>query len=175
MQLLRFTQDTQCCHLCLHACRAIYRFSCLANTCVGQSERRPPSCVNQDAWVVITPKRTKANSIHTAAWHAWTRTSPLNFVLKAVFSLIHFPASFIRLLPSCHSDLGGSRHGWMLFLEQTEYLDSEWSRQFQSCCDTPAPLSSHHPSVVTVRCPVFWTRLLAMLWRGLLKCGTPNV
>ncbi len=72
--------------------------------------------------MVITPKRPKANSIHTAAWHAFTRTSPLNFVLPAVFSLIHFPASFIRLWPSSHSDLGGSRHGWGLFLEQTECL-----------------------------------------------------
>ncbi len=63
--------------------------------------------------------------MHTAAWHAWTRTPPLNFVLKAVFSRIHFPAPFIRLWPSCHSDLGGSRHGWELFLEQTEFLQNQ--------------------------------------------------
>ncbi len=37
-------------------------------------------------------------------------------------SLIHFPASFIRLSPSCHSDLGGSRHCWGLLLEKTECL-----------------------------------------------------
>ncbi len=63
-----------------------------------------PTCANQDAWVVITPKWPKANSMHTAAWHAWTRTPPLNFDHKAVFSLLHFPASFIRLWPSCHFD-----------------------------------------------------------------------
>ncbi len=68
-----------------------------------------PTFANQDAWVVITPKRPKSNSIHTAAWHAWARTPPLNIVQKAVFALIHFPASFI--LPSCHSDLEGSRQG----------------------------------------------------------------
>ncbi len=38
------------------------------------------------------PTRPKANSIHTAAWHAWTWTPPLNIVQKAVFSPIHFPA-----------------------------------------------------------------------------------
>ncbi len=33
-----------------------------------------------------------------------------------------FSAFYIRLWPSCHSDLGGSTHGWGLFLEQTEFL-----------------------------------------------------
>ncbi len=47
--------------------------------------------------MVITPKRPLSNSTHA---------SSLNIVQKAVFSLIHFPASFI-----CH--------GWGLFLEQT--------------------------------------------------------
>ncbi len=78
---------------------------------------------NAAAWVVITPKRPKANSIHTAAWHNWTRTPARNIVQKVVYSLIHFPASFICLWPSCHFDLGGgSRHGLELFLEQTEFL-----------------------------------------------------
>ncbi len=116
------------CHLCLHACnRSLFarRLSIdsrvyVINQHVHWPIRAPlPTYANQDAWVVITPKRTKANSNHTAAWHAWTRTPPLNIVLKAVFSLIHCPASFIRLWQSCHSDLGGSRHGWGLFLEQT--------------------------------------------------------
>ncbi len=35
---------------------------------------------------------------------------------------MHFPDSFICLWPSCHSDLGGSRPDWGLFLEQTEFL-----------------------------------------------------
>ncbi len=65
-----------------------------------------PTCANQDAWVVITAKRLKANSIHTAPWHAWTRTPPLNIVQKAVFSLIRFPALFICLCPSGHFDSG---------------------------------------------------------------------
>ncbi len=42
-------------------------------------------------WVVITPRRPKANSIHAAAWHAWTRTSPLSIVQKPVCSLLHIP------------------------------------------------------------------------------------
>ncbi len=55
----------------------------------------------------------------------------LNIVLKAVFSLIHLPASFIRLWPSCHFDLVGSRHGWGLFLEQTEFLQSPRKKTLQ--------------------------------------------
>ncbi len=113
------TQSLHCsCHLRLHACnRSLFARGLSIDSrayVISQHARWPirtplPTCANQDAWVVITPKRSKANSIHTAAWHAWT----------AVFSLIHFPASFIRLWPSCHFDLGGSRHGWGLFLEQT--------------------------------------------------------
>ncbi len=41
--------------------------------------------------------RQKANSIHTAARHNWTRTPARNTAQQAVFSLIYFPASFIRL------------------------------------------------------------------------------
>ncbi len=78
---------------------------------------------NPDAWVVITPKRPKANSIYTAACHAWTRTPSLNIVKKAVFSLIHFAVSFTCLWPLCHFDFGGSRHGWGLFLERTEFFN----------------------------------------------------
>ncbi len=52
------------------------------------------------------PKRPKAISIHTAARHAGTRTPLLYIVQKAVISLIHFPASFIRLWPSWWFDLG---------------------------------------------------------------------
>ncbi len=84
--------------------RAVYRsilgVTSLTNTRVGQSERRiPPAPIR-------TPEWSKANSIHTAAWHNWTRTPARNIVQKTVFSLIHLPASFIRLWPSCHFDLG---------------------------------------------------------------------
>ncbi len=72
-----------------------------------------PTCANQDAWVAITPKRPKIE------FYSHSHAARLN--TKSVFSLIHLPASFICLWPSCHSDLGGSRHGWGLFLEQTEY------------------------------------------------------
>ncbi len=71
-----------------------------------------PTCANQDAWVVITPKWPNWNSIHTAAWHAWTLTLPLNFVLKAVFPLVHIPTPFTRLWPSRHSDLGDRDMAW---------------------------------------------------------------
>ncbi len=77
---------------------------------------RLPTCANQEAWVVITSKRSKVNSIHTAARHAWTRPRARNFVQKAVFSLIHFPISLIRNWPLRHFDLGGSRQGWGLFI-----------------------------------------------------------
>ncbi len=37
-----------------------------------------PTSANLGRWVVITPKRPKANSIHTAAWHNWTQTPSRN-------------------------------------------------------------------------------------------------
>ncbi len=57
---------------------------------VRWSIRTPrPTCANQDAWAVITPKRPKkVNSIHTDAWHAWTRAPPRNIVQKAVYRSI---------------------------------------------------------------------------------------
>ncbi len=102
------------CRLSLHACNRSLFARGLSLDCrayvISQYARWPIrtpryTCANQDAWVVITPKRPKANSIHTAAWHAWTGTPPLNIVQKAVFSPIHFPVSFIRLWPSCRFDL----------------------------------------------------------------------
>ncbi len=62
------------CHLCLHACnRSLFArgLSIDSRACViSQHARWPirtpcPTCANQDALVVITPK---ANSIHTVAW-----------------------------------------------------------------------------------------------------------
>ncbi len=103
------------CHLRLHTCnRSLFARGLSIDSrayVISKHVHWPigaplPTCANQDAWVVITPKRPKANSFDTAARHAWTRTPPLNSVLKAVFSLIYFPASFMRLWPSCHSALG---------------------------------------------------------------------
>ncbi len=54
-----------------------------------------PTCTNQDAWVVITPKQPKANSIHTAAWQTWTPTPVHSTGKKALVYLIQFPAPFI--------------------------------------------------------------------------------
>ncbi len=51
-----------------------------------------PTCANQDDWVVITPKRPKANSIHTATWHAWK--PPLNIVRNAVIFPPHLVIVF---------------------------------------------------------------------------------
>ncbi len=81
-----------------------------------------PTRANQDAWVVITPKWLKVNSIHTAAWHAWTRTPSVYIVQKAVFTLIHFPVSFIRLLPSGDSDLGGGIETWLGAVPKTNRI-----------------------------------------------------
>ncbi len=122
-----------CCHLSRHTCNRSL-FPCGLSIdyrayVISQHARSPirtlrPTCTNQDVWVVITPKRPKANSIHTATRHAWTRTRPRNVVQKAVFSLIHFLASLIRLWPLCHFDWGDeSRHKWGLFLvEETVSL-----------------------------------------------------
>ncbi len=122
------------CHLCLHACnRSLFALALSIDSrayVTSQHVRWPirvplPICANQDAWVVIMTKWPKANYIHTATRNAWTRTPPRNFVHKAVLYRIHFPASFTGIWPSCHFDLGGSRHGWGLFLEQTEHLQNQ--------------------------------------------------
>ncbi len=126
---------TSDCRFCLHACNltVFTRGSSIDSRGYGISQhvhwptRAPlPTCANQDAWVVITPKRPKSNSIHTAACHAWTRTPSLNIVQKAVFPSVHFPVSFIRLWPSCHSDLGVSRHGSNRILSVTSTCPCDW-------------------------------------------------
>ncbi len=100
------------CHLSLHACnRSLFASGLSIDSCVyviSQHARWPirtprPTCANQDAWVVITPRRPKASSIHTA----WTQTPFRNIVQRALFYLIHFPASVTRLWTSCHFDFGG--------------------------------------------------------------------
>ncbi len=70
--------------------------------------RTPHStCANQDAWVVITPKRPKANSIHTATWHTWTRTPPRNKFSPDTFSCLIYPSlAIVRFW------FGRSIHGW---------------------------------------------------------------
>ncbi len=121
------------CHLSVHTCnRSLFARGLSIDSrdyIISQKARWPistprPTCANQATWVVITPIRPKANSTHTATRHAWTRTPPRNFVYKAVFHLIYYPTSFIcpwRIVPFW---LGGSRYGCGLFLEQTEFLQS---------------------------------------------------
>ncbi len=88
-------------HLLLHACsRSLFarELSIDSRAYVINQHTRwpirtvPRNCANQDAWMVIVSKLPKANSIHTATWHAWTRTPRLNSAQKAIFFLIHFPA-----------------------------------------------------------------------------------
>ncbi len=99
---------------------AVYR-SILVLTSLAYTER----CVQPAP--IRTPERSSCLSdqrriLDVKTWHAWTRTPPRNIVWKAVFFLIHFPVSLIRLWPSCHSDFRGSRHGWGLFVGKTESL-----------------------------------------------------
>ncbi len=77
--------------------RSIFVLTSLANTCTGQSERRsPPAPIRTPEW----------SSRISGQLRILFTEPPSNNNQKAVFSPIHFPASFIRLWPSCHSDLG---------------------------------------------------------------------
>ncbi len=78
----------------------------------GQSERRVLPAPIRAPWRSSHLSGQKKTSIHTAARHALTRTPLRHIVQEAVFSLINFPASFIRLWPSCNFDSRGSRHAW---------------------------------------------------------------
>ncbi len=60
------------------------------------------------------------NSIHTAPRHVLTRTPPRKIANKASFSEYNLPIPLICVWASCQLDVGGSRHGWGLFLQQTE-------------------------------------------------------
>ncbi len=69
-----FTQKhvSASCHLPLHARNRslLARASRVISQHVRWPTRTPrPTCANQDAGVVITPKRPEANSIHIAAWY----------------------------------------------------------------------------------------------------------
>ncbi len=99
------------CHFSLYACsRSLFasglsidsRAYVISQHAHWPIRTRCPTCPNQDAWVAITPKRPKANSIHTAVWHVWTRTLHRNTIQKTVFSLMYFPDSFILFWPSCY-------------------------------------------------------------------------
>ncbi len=67
-----------------------------------------PICTNQDAWLVITPKRPMGNS---------TGTTPRPehrleiCIFRDTFSRLIYPA-----WPSCHFDLERSSHGWRLLV-----------------------------------------------------------
>ncbi len=98
------------CHLCLYACnRSLLARGLSIDSrayVISQHARWPvraplPTCANQDAWVVITPKRQR-QILFTQPRGTPTRS----IIKKVVFYLIQFPASFICLSPSCHSDLG---------------------------------------------------------------------
>ncbi len=94
----RFNRDDSVaasCHLSLHAFnRSLFARGLSINSrayVISQRARWPirtplPTCANQDAWVVITPRRSKANFIGTAVWHAWTRT-----LLLVSSSRLYFP------------------------------------------------------------------------------------
>ncbi len=53
-----------------------------------------PTCASQDAWAAVTSKWPKANFIHTATCHAWTRTPCPNIAQEAVFFSNHVPFWF---------------------------------------------------------------------------------
>ncbi len=115
-----------CCYLSLHACnRSLFACGLSIDSrayVINQHARWPirtphPICAKQDAWVAISPKRPKMSSIHTAAWHAWTRTPARNIVQKAVFPQYIFPPH--PSLAKAPFWFGRSRHGCGLFLEQT--------------------------------------------------------
>ncbi len=97
--------------------RSILVLTSLTNTCGGQSEcRSPPTPIRTLVWssrlsgqrriLFIQPRGTPEQERH----------------LVISLRRLYFPSSFICPWPSCHLDLGGSRHGWGLFLEQTGYL-----------------------------------------------------
>ncbi len=126
-------------HMSLHSCKRslfarglsidshAYVISQHACWPIGTSR---PTCANQYALVIIETTRPKANSIHTAAGHKWTQTPARNIVQEAVFSILNVPASIVRLSPSCHFDLGGSRHDWGLFLvEETDFLQIHYDAE----------------------------------------------
>ncbi len=115
------------CHLSLRSCtraidrssRAVYRsilvLTSLANTRAGQSGRRLPSA----------PIRTPEWSSRLSGQRRILFTQPRGTPEHERHLGIKCPNTFFRLiyLPSCHLDLGGSRHGWRLFrLDETEYL-----------------------------------------------------
>ncbi len=154
------------CHLSLHACnQSLFalglsidsRAYVVSQHALWPIRTVPPTCANQDVWVVIITKRPKVNSIHTANWHAWTRTPPLNIVQKVVFSLIHYPASFICLWPIVPFWLGGSRHGWGLFVEQTTpYIGEHVSIRLDSSVFRPFHSSKPTYCVsIPFRLPIF--------------------
>ncbi len=60
---------------------------------LGQSGRPVPPA-NQDAWALVTPRRPRVTSTHTAARHNWTRTPSHNIAQKAVFFKYTFPSNW---------------------------------------------------------------------------------
>ncbi len=86
------------------------------------TSHRPMRC----AWAFVTPRRTHAETHN--------RPSRLNThaTTQAAFQYIS-PTHEIHLCPACHFDLGGSRHGWGLLLEQTNNLTNQSSMLWPLC------------------------------------------
>ncbi len=95
--------------------RSILVLTSLANTRAGQSEcRYPPAPIRTPEWTSRLSGQRRILFTQPCG-----TPKPRNIVQKAVFSLMHFPASFICLWPSCHFDLGGLRHGCGLLVDET--------------------------------------------------------
>ncbi len=88
--------------------------------------RTPRStCANQDAWVVITPKRPRANS----TGHERQHVTPFRKQYNTIYIL---PPHLSALGHRAIFDLGGSRHGWGLFVEQTNIFQGPHRQHSQT-------------------------------------------
>ncbi len=78
----------------------------LDNTCAGQSEPRfPPTPIGTPEWSsrLIGQRRILHTQPRGTPEHERQLQTPFR---RLYLPQIHFPASFISLWPSCHSDLG---------------------------------------------------------------------
>ncbi len=113
--------------LSLHACyRSILVPTPLAYTRAGQSERGvPPAPIRTSEWSSRLGGQKRILYTQPRGTPEHERLFVLPFS-SLYFFVIHFPVSLNQLWPSCHFDLGGSRHGWGSFREQTDALQIYW-------------------------------------------------
>ncbi len=113
--------------------------------------------------IIGAPERLSLKwiSTHSVARHAWTRKSSRTIVQKAVFSDYNFPV----LLISHPLELGVSRHGWRLFLEQTDVdtespsvIASVWPRDLRETLPILDLIGNYH-----VNCKISSTTLILNL------------